>query len=219
MDRSPPISGTSRAATLVTLLGLGLGLAAAGLAVDGRLPEAFVLLVTAGLADLFDGWVARRTGGASPLGAELDSLVDVASFGVVPVVLILAAVDRGPGAGIAAVDVAIAWVYGSCAVLRLAWFNLRAPAEAAPVKSYRGLPVTYAALVLPVVYAVGESLPGTGTGGLLRAAAVALSVLFVLPVRVPKPRGLAYPLFVLLAAAVAAYLLLHVAHLAPGATS
>lgn len=210
MDSPPVKSGYLWAATGLTFVGLGLGVAAVGLAVTGRLPEAFVLLIGSGLADLFDGWVARRTGaGGSPLGAELDSLVDVASFGLVPVVLVLAARDAPPGGGVGLLELAVGWVYLSCAVLRLARFNARP--DPGPVTRYQGVPVTYAALVFPLVFVAEASVPGVGSGGLLLPAAAALAVLFVVPLPVPKPRGVAYPLFLLLAVAVAAYLLLVVA--------
>lgn len=216
MERPPANYGYRWAATGVTLLGLGLAVAAAGLAVVGRLPGAFVLLIGAGLADLFDGWVARRTGtGGSPLGVQLDSLVDVASFGIVPIILVLAARDAAPGGTVGGLELGVAWVYVSCAVLRLARFNARVDPGPGPETSYRGVPVTYAALVFPLVYGVGESLPGVGSAGLLLLATAVLALLFVTPLPVPKPRGVAYPLFVLLAVVVAVYLVLVVA---PGAS-
>lgn len=44
-------------------------------------------LLTAAVADLFDGMVARKLGVSSPLGTQLDSLADAISFGVVPAFL------------------------------------------------------------------------------------------------------------------------------------
>lgn len=144
MVESPRAGSPFRwAATGVTLLGLGFAVAAASLAVSGRDAEAFALLVAAGLADLFDGWVARRTGHAgSALGVQLDSVVDMASFGVVPLVLVFAVGDASPGA----LEVAIGWIYAACAALRLARFNTEAGSRPEPARRYRGLPVTYAAL-------------------------------------------------------------------------
>jgi len=60
------------------------------LATDERryLWTAFVLLPLALACDLLDGYVARlNPGRASRLGADLDSLADVISFGVAPAVL------------------------------------------------------------------------------------------------------------------------------------
>lgn len=208
------------AATAVTLLGLGFAVMAAGLAVRGRVVEGFVLLSAAGLADLFDGWVARRTGTAgTAFGVELDSLVDMASFGVVPMVLLFAVLggegfggEAGPsGAAPGLLALLLGWGYAACCALRLARFNAEAVPEKGPARTYRGLPVTYAALIFPVAFAVAESVPVFGTGGVLGAAALVQAGLFVSAVPVPKPRGLAYPFFLLLAVGVAAYLLLVVA--------
>ena len=45
---------------------------------------ATLCVLLAALFDFFDGFVARNTGWTSRFGAELDSLADVISFGVVP---------------------------------------------------------------------------------------------------------------------------------------
>lgn len=50
------------------------------------LPFLFVLLAT--LFDTLDGFVARALKAESPLGAQLDSLSDVVSFGVAPAIVI-----------------------------------------------------------------------------------------------------------------------------------
>ncbi len=42
----------------------------------------FIIFAAAGLTDLLDGIVARRTGTASRLGAKLDSLADLLLFGI-----------------------------------------------------------------------------------------------------------------------------------------
>ena len=53
------------------------------------------LLPVALLMDTLDGRIARRSGMASPLGQELDSLADVVSFGVAPAAMAFAAGMRG----------------------------------------------------------------------------------------------------------------------------
>lgn len=196
------------AGTAVTLLGLGFGVAAVGAALGGRLAGGFVLLIAAGLCDLLDGWVERRLGrGGTPFGVQLDSLVDMASFGLVPMILVLEA--TGPsGAGVAPWNLAAAWIYASCAALRLASFSVRAAEEPAPASHYRGLPVTYSALVFPVLFAVSRSLPAGAIDVVMLVGTLGTAALFVLPVPIRKPAGLAYPLFFVLAAAVSAWLLL-----------
>ena len=40
-------------------------------------PAFYVLYITAGISDMVDGWVARRTHTASELGAKLDTIADI----------------------------------------------------------------------------------------------------------------------------------------------
>lgn len=60
----------------LTVLGLGVSIAAAYVLSIGRLRWGAVLLAVAGLCDFFDGAVARLAGSDSDYGAFLDSVVD-----------------------------------------------------------------------------------------------------------------------------------------------
>lgn len=53
-------------------------------------PRFLALYVACGISDMLDGWVARRTGAASPLGARLDTLADML-FAAVSLIKILPA--------------------------------------------------------------------------------------------------------------------------------
>ena len=60
----------------LTVLGLGVSIAAAYVFSEGRLRSGAALLAVAGLFDFFDGAVARLAGSESDYGAFLDSVVD-----------------------------------------------------------------------------------------------------------------------------------------------
>src|ERR1700675_2557870 len=60
----------------MTVLGLGVSVAAAYVFAAGRLRWGAALLAVAGLFDFFDGAVARLAGSDSDYGAFLDSMVD-----------------------------------------------------------------------------------------------------------------------------------------------
>ncbi|MFB6085530.1 MAG: protein sorting system archaetidylserine synthase [Halodesulfurarchaeum sp.] len=76
-------------ADYVTAANAALGFVAVALApIDVELAARLILL--AAIADALDGIIARRTGG-SEVGPYLDSLADVASFGVAPAAMVLAA--------------------------------------------------------------------------------------------------------------------------------
>ena len=59
---------------------------------DAFSPAFFALYALAGVTDMFDGYVARRTGTESELGARLDSIADLA-LAIVCLVKLLPAID------------------------------------------------------------------------------------------------------------------------------
>lgn len=69
---------------LLTTANLCCGVASILLASRGELTIACWFIFLAALFDVFDGLAARALGGGTPLGAQLDSLADMVSFGVAP---------------------------------------------------------------------------------------------------------------------------------------
>jgi CDP-diacylglycerol--glycerol-3-phosphate 3-phosphatidyltransferase len=61
---------------VITLLGFGVSVGAAGLVGSGWLLAGGIVFLVGGGLDLFDGALARLTGKASPFGALLDSVFD-----------------------------------------------------------------------------------------------------------------------------------------------
>jgi CDP-diacylglycerol--serine O-phosphatidyltransferase len=105
----------------------------------------FVLLPLALICDILDGFVARRLASHSPLGADLDSLADVVSFGVAPAVLGFTLGLRGPW------DELILIYFVVCGISRLARFNVTAPSLAdrtGKVKYYEGTPITTSIVIV-----------------------------------------------------------------------
>ncbi len=111
---------------------------------------AAALIFVGMLLDAVDGWIARLTNSISELGAQLDSLSDVVTFGVAPAYMMLRLVTTdvgltiiGPEADDALGKVvwAVAVVYVCCAALRLARFNVETGGTAIERSdSFRGLP-------------------------------------------------------------------------------
>src|SRR5678816_447607 len=128
------------------------------LATDERrfLWTAFVLLPLALVCDILDGYVARlhRTR-QSVLGADLDSLADVISFGVAPAVLGFTLGLRGGW------DMLILTYFVVCGVSRLARFNVTASALAdattGKVKYFEGTPIP-TSIVLVMMLGVAQYL-------------------------------------------------------------
>lgn len=99
---------------------------------------AFALLPLALVFDVADGAVARWRRRQSPLGADLDSLADVVSFGVAPAAL-------GFALGLDGFFDALVLVYFvACGISRLARYNVTASAlsgDEGKVKYYEGTPI------------------------------------------------------------------------------
>jgi len=129
---------------------IGIFLCLDYLATDSRrfLWTAFLLLPLALVCDVLDGYVARlNRRRQSVLGADLDSLADVISFGVAPAVLGFTLGLRGGW------DMLILTYFVVCGVSRLARFNVTADALAdattGKVKYFEGTPIpTSIAIVL-----------------------------------------------------------------------
>jgi CDP-diacylglycerol--serine O-phosphatidyltransferase len=100
---------------------------------------AFLLQFVALACDVVDGFWARRSQRQSLLGADLDSLADIVSFGVAPAVLGFTLGMRG------AWDMAVLAYFVVCGISRLARFNVTAAAltdaESGKVKYFEGTPI------------------------------------------------------------------------------
>jgi len=108
---------------------------------------AFILLPAALVCDILDGYVARLDKRRqSVLGADLDSLADVISFGVAPAVLGFTLGLRGGW------DMLILTYFVVCGVSRLARFNVTASALAdettGKVKYFEGTPIPTSVLIV-----------------------------------------------------------------------
>ena len=174
-------------ANFVTLGGLLFSLAGCFLAVWGNIRFAVLCLIIAGIADLFDGFIAGRLERKEiekAFGVQLDSLVDVLSFGITPVLISFC---NGATEIYALIVYAL---YLVAAVIRLAYFNTAAAPENKGFS--QGLPVTYAALILPIAFLI----PVTVLHVVMFAV---LAVAYMVNVRIPKPRGVWYVVFPLLA--------------------
>jgi CDP-diacylglycerol--serine O-phosphatidyltransferase len=145
----PRRRGVRRAVVLMPnglkLFNLFCGIYAIVLAIRGEFASAPGFIVLGGIADTLDGRVARATGTGSRFGEELDSLVDAISFGFAPAMLVyLELPDRGAWSWL------LVFIFTSCAVMRLARFNVE---QAGRKKThFHGLPSPAAGLTLATYY-------------------------------------------------------------------
>ena len=128
-----------------TLFNLWCGIFAIVLASRKEFSSASLWVVLGGIADALDGRVARATGTGSRFGEELDSLVDAISFGLAPaMIMYFAVLSQGTWMWL------FVAFYTSCAVMRLARFNVE---QAGRQKThFHGLPSPAAGLTLATYY-------------------------------------------------------------------
>lgn len=155
MNLMPPVRPRLQRGVIIipsalTLGNLFFGIWAIVSATRGEFERAAWLIVFAGIADTLDGRVARVTKTGSRFGEELDSLVDAISFGVAPALIIY---------HLFLVDGAWGWIvsffYVSCAVVRLARFNVDQAGHAKV--AFHGLPSPSAGMTLATFYPFSQT--------------------------------------------------------------
>ena len=102
----------------VTVVALCSGLSAVYFALGGRFELCVASGGVAALCDALDGRLARMLDASTRIGAELDSLSDLVSFGVAPALVVYVWVLQGTRLGWV-----VALVFAVCMALRLARFN------------------------------------------------------------------------------------------------
>ena len=137
---------------LFTLAALFGGFYAIVMAMNGRFEQAAYGIFTAALLDSLDGRVARMTNTQSAFGEQMDSLSDMVSFGAAPALIVYEWVLNSLGkAGWIA-----AFVYCSCAALRLARFNTNI--AVVDKRFFQGLPSpAAAAMVIGFIWVMDDA--------------------------------------------------------------
>ena len=153
-------------------------------AVLGNFPAAIIGVIWATLFDWGDGIIARqmkgRTEESRAFGEQLDSLIDIVSFGVLPALILLSYGEFSPlflpGAFL---------IIAACAI-RLSYFNVFGLNEDS---SYIGMAVDNNGIILAFVFLFESILNHTFFSVLLYLIIVAVAALNVAPIRTPKFTG------------------------------
>lgn len=127
---------------LFTLAALFGGFYAIIMAVNGRFDLAAVGIFCAMVLDSLDGRIARMTHTQTDFGEQMDSLSDMVSFGAAPALIAYMWALKGLGRW----GWIAAFVYCSCAALRLARFNVNT--AVVDKRFFQGLPSPAAAALI-----------------------------------------------------------------------
>ena len=160
-------------ADIITLINALFGFASILMTLHGQIESALVLIFLAVMADGADGAVARYSGNGV-LGANLDSLSDVISFGVAPAVVAFVSLDSMdnwmevfPG------------LFLVCGILRLARFNVSEKKD-----GFEGIPITAGGFIVALFLLMRNFVPYFEV--IFPALLLVLSVLMVSTISYPK---------------------------------
>lgn len=165
----------------VTLAGLAAACAGTVAAAGGWLTMAAGLMALALMADMLDGWLARRTTGGTAFGRQLDGEVDAFIYLVLPAAILYQLGLRD------ALSLLVLFAVVAAGVLRLAHFALAGFAEVDGAPAYGGMPVFWLHLVVALALPAWAVL-GPAAAHPLRAALDACAALMLWDRPFPKPR-------------------------------
>lgn len=180
--------GSFHKSVLVTYIGVIATILGFNFTLNHDIKLAMMSFVIAGIADLFDGKIARmckRSEEDKKFGVEIDSLADTIAFVVFPVII-------GFSLGLNSWYHLIGYTLISIAgITRLGFFNIKATLDT-PVKCYSGLPVTSTSIIIPLIWLLFNKLNSFSLIYIISIYVIAL--LFVLNIKIPKFKGIAYPI-------------------------
>ncbi len=184
MNKKSMISVALDPPNIVSLVGLLCAVTAIYAAILGAFSLAIVATLWAVVFDWADGIVARsmknRSDDQKALGANLDSLIDIVSFGVVPAVFLLAYGGFNvwflPGA----------FLLVAVAAIRLSYFNVFGLVDN---HTYQGLALDNNIVVLAFLFLSERFFDHSVFSVILYAVLMILAVFNLAPVQTPKFSG------------------------------
>jgi len=169
---------------IVTLAGLLCAVIGIYYAISGNFPAAVIGLIWAVLFDWSDGMIARRMKGRTDeykaFGKQLDSLIDIVSFGVLPAILLLSYGEFSP------LFLPGAFAIVAASAIRLSYFNVFGMIDDS---TYMGLAVDNGGIILAFVFLFDSIFSHTTFSIIIYASCVIIAVLYVAPIRTPKFTG------------------------------
>ncbi len=142
--------------SLCTTVSMFLGFFSIVRSINGLHYAAAWAILAASVFDLIDGRIARMTKTQSDFGREYDSLVDLASFGLAPSILVY----TWSLAHFKSVGWFFAFLFFACAGLRLARYNVQI--DVVEKRRFKGLPTPAAANLVAAFVLLCHAVLGDG---------------------------------------------------------
>ena len=153
-------------------------------AILGNFPAAIIGMIWAVFFDWGDGIIARRMKGRTEeyraFGGQLDSLIDIVSFGILPAVLLLSYGEFSPW------FLPGAFVIVAAPAIRLSYFNVFGLIDDS---TYMGLALDNNAIILAFVFLFDGFLSKTIFSVIIYSMCMVMAAFNLAPVRTPKFTG------------------------------
>ena len=169
---------------ICSLVGLLCAILGIYFAILGNFPAAMIGLIWAVFFDWSDGIIARkmkgRTNKQGEFGGQLDSLIDIVSFGICPAIILLSYGNFSPW------YIPGAFIIVATGVIRLSYFNVFGLVDKS---TYWGLALDNNVIILVVLFLFDGLVSPAIFGSVLYVMLMALSILNVAPLKTPKFSG------------------------------
>lgn len=185
-NQSPPsiLSFVKDLPNLCSLVGLFFALLAIFFAFNSLFPATMIALILAVFFDWSDGIIARkmknRTKQQAEFGGQLDSLIDIVSFGVCPAVILLSYGGFNPW------FFPGAFLIVAAGVLRLSYFNVFGLVGNS---TYKGMAIDNNGIILVFIFLFDGVIEPPQFTYLLYGCILIMAFLNVAPIRTPKPKA------------------------------
>ena len=214
-EKRKPFIGYYKVWVLLTYLSAVSAVVGMSFALGGSIVLAIICLMVCGLCDMLDGPVARRkkrNDREKSFGIQVDSLADLVSFGILPIVIgygvIFGSNTQSFDQSKMIVGITVAAVYVLAALIRLAYFNaveIELQQKKTKRKYYLGMPVTFVSIVIPLAYSICFILDAS-FASVYPAMLFIISVAFLSRIKIPKIRGRYLVVFLLVGLPLAMFL-------------
>jgi len=169
---------------ICSLLGLLCAVFGIYFAIEGYFLASIIGVLWAVLFDWYDGIIARKMKGRTKVqgdfGAQLDSMIDIVSFGILPAILLLSYGNYSiwfmPGA----------FIIIATSAIRLSYFNVYGLIDS---KTYKGLALDNNVLILALVFLFESFFSQTTFSIIIYTLLMILSVLNLSSISTPKFGG------------------------------
>lgn len=166
---------------ICSLAGLLCAVLAIYYAILGNFPVAIIGMIWAVVFDWGDGIIARRMKGRSDeyraFGGQLDSLIDIVSFGICPAVLLLSYGEFNPW------FLPGAFVIVATSAIRLSYFNVFGLIDDS---TYMGLALDNNVIIFSLIFLLEGVFSRTVFSVILYALCMGMAALNVATIRTPK---------------------------------